>query len=201
LHDTTPLPRPARYAFRAGADAGSRADLEHYVREAFARRHGARVATFMPHLVALRDRGDRLCAVAGYRGAGATRLYLEQYLPAPIEQAIAAATGQAVDRATVVEVGNLAAANCRAARHLAARLPALLLGSGYSWLAFTGTRVIRDLLAGFDAPLVDLGPADPARLGDVLDDWGTYYDSEPRVLAGYLPHGRALAPFAAGFDH
>jgi hypothetical protein len=155
----------------------------------------------MPELVALRDRGDRLCAVAGYRGAATSRLYLEQYLPAPVEQAIAAAAGRPVERAAVVEVGNLAATNCRAARHLAARLPALLLGEGYSWLAFTGTRVIRELLAGFDAPLLDLGPADPAHLGDVLDRWGTYYESEPRVLAGFLPHSRALAPFAGGFDH
>jgi hypothetical protein len=201
LHDTTPLPRGPRYAFRTGSDAGPRADLESYVRDAFLRRHGAKVATFMPHLVALRDRGDRLCAVAGYRGADSARLYLEQYLAAPVEQTIAAAAGRPVERAAIVEVGNLAAVNCRAARHLAAKLPTLLLGAGYSWLVFTGTRVIRELLAGFDAPLLDLGPADPARLGEVLDQWGTYYDSEPRVLAGFLPHGRALAPFAAGFDH
>ena len=181
-------------------DAGPREDLERYVRDAFQRRHGASVASFMPHLVALRDRGDRLCAVAGYRGAAGARLYLEQYLSMPIERAIAAATRQPVDRAAVVEVGNLAATNCRAARHLAARLPALLLDEGYAWLAFTGTRVIRELLAGFEAPLIDLGPADPAKLDAVPDRWGSYYDTEPRVLAGFLPHGRALAAFG-GYDH
>lgn len=193
--------RGPRYRLAIGDAAGSRAELEAYVRAAFLRKHRAHVATFMPVLLALRDRAERLCGVAGYRPAAEGTLYLEQYLDVPVEQALARATGRPVRRTAVVEVGHLAAANCRSARSLAAQMPALLLGAGYEWIVFTGTRVVRDLLAGFDAPLHDLGAADRARLASVADDWGGYYAHDPRVLAGWLPHSRALAPFAGEFDH
>lgn len=179
----------------------TRAELEAYVRTGFARRHGARVATFMPTLVALRDRAERLCGVVGYRAAATERLYLERYLDVPVERALGALTGREIARDSIVEVGNLAAANCRSARHLAAQLPRVLLGARYEWLVFTGTRVVRDILEGFGAPLHDLGAADRSRIGDVADEWGAYYDAEPRVMAGHLPHARVLAPFAGGLDH
>jgi len=39
-----------------------------------------------------------------------------------------------------------------------------------------------------------LGPADPARLGAELSDWGRYYDCRPQVMVGRIPEGyRQLA--------
>jgi len=198
----SPTTRGPRYTLRPGPETGpERAALERYVDAGFHRKHGARIRSFLPVLLELRDRAGRLCAVAGYRPAAAGRLFLEQYLDEPVEAAIARGAGLAVERDAVVEVGNLSALNCRAARELAARLPALLDGAGYRWLTFTGTRVIRELLEGFEAPMLDLGAADHARLSSTDDDWGAYYESQPRVLAGYLPHGRALAAFAGSYDH
>ncbi len=73
---------------RAG-DAG-RADLEAYVRTRFAAKHGAAVRTFMPTLIAFRDRQGELRGVAGIRGADESRLYLEHYLDRPIEERLTA---------------------------------------------------------------------------------------------------------------
>ncbi len=60
-------------------------ELEDYVRAAFLAKHGAVVRSFMPTLLAFRDRDYRLRGVVGIRGAHEERLYLEQYLDRPME--------------------------------------------------------------------------------------------------------------------
>lgn len=168
--------------------------IERFVAERFAAVHGARVGRFMPALLGLQDwRGTLRCAL-GYRPAAGEALFLEQYLDQPIELAIRdACRGDAVpapvERQRIVEVGHLAGRGCRAALHLVAQLPRFLVARGYDWITFTATLRVREVLATFDAPLLDLGPADPARLRLRDDDWGRYYDTQPRVMAGWLPHG------------
>lgn len=192
--DTTPSAALRRFRLmeRSTGEPG-RERLEHFVAETFAQAHGATVQAFMPSMLGLEDGGGRLRCVLGYRGAGADELFLERYLDRPIEQSIARAAGldAAIPRGSIVEVGNLAGRGCRAAMHLVARLPRLLGARGFTWVSFTATTRVRELLAAFDAPLLDLGPADPARLGDGARDWGRYYATRPRVLAGWLPHGLA----------
>jgi hypothetical protein len=173
-----------------------RAGIERFVAERFAAVHGASVRRFMPALLGLQDwRGTLRCAL-GYRPAAAEALFLEQYLDQPVEQAIRRACGGTlpapVERERIVEVGHLAGRGCRAALHLVAQLPRHLVDRGYDWITFTATARVRDVLATFDAPLVDLGPADPARLRLRDDDWGRYYETQPRVMAGWLPYGLRL---------
>jgi hypothetical protein len=189
---------PARPGYRIEerrpGDAG-REQFEAFVAHRFADVHGARVRSFMPALLGMHDAQGALRCALGYRDAGTAGLYLEQYLDVPVEQAITQAliaAGQpapTIDRALVVEVGNLAGRGCRAALHMVARLPRYLLSRGYQWVTFTATSRVRTVLDSFDAPLLDLGPADAARLRSAGDDWGGYYRCEPRVMAGWLPHG------------
>jgi Thermostable hemolysin len=184
------LRRHFRLTERAPGEAG-REPLERFVAAAFERAHGARVQAFMPSLLGLEDWSGTLRCALGLRGAGPERLFLEQYLDRPIEEAIAAGAGllRPVDRGSIVEVGNLAGRGCRAAVYLVAQLPRFLVHRGYTWVTFTATERVRELLAAFDAPLLDLGPADPARLAAGADDWGAYYRTRPRVMAGWLPDG------------
>ncbi len=183
-------------------DDPQRAELEAYVREAFARKHSADVQSFMPTLLAFRDASASLCGVVGLRDARTSSLYLERYLDTPVEQALSAAAGQPVRRDQIIEIGNLAGRNCRAAMRMVAQLPAYLLAQDYRWIVFTATRTVRDILLGFGAPLVELAHADRARVAGGRDDWGTYYETDPRVCAGYLPESRRIAGFAAeGRDH
>ena len=109
-----------------------RGELEAYVRERFAAKHGAEIRTFMPTLVSFRDRQGDLRGVAGLRGAEESRLYLEPYLDRPIERVLTEClSAQPVDRGgsrvvrrdEIVEVGNLAGASCRAAVRMVAQLP------------------------------------------------------------------------------
>jgi hypothetical protein len=190
------VPGRALCLAEAEARAPERAELEAFVRAAFARKHDASVASFMPTLLSFRDASGELRGVIGLRSAEPKPLYLEQYLEQPIEAAIAAATGRLVQRHEVVEVGNLAGANCRAAMRMVAELPSYLLARDYRWIVFTATSAVRSILQGFGAPLVELARADGGRVAGGEDRWGRYYESDPRVLAGYLPASRGIPGFS-----
>ena len=55
-----------------------------------------------------------------------------------------------------------------------------------------------DVMQGFGAPLVELAQADGSRIADGSDRWGSYYEKDPRVLAGYLPASRRVPGFSLG---
>ena len=180
-----------------GRQDADRAALEAYVRTAFNRSHDADVSTFMPTLLAFRDGAGSLRGVLGIRSAADAPLYLENYLDRPVEQAIVAAGYHPVERDEVIEVGNLAAGSCLAAVRMVAQMPVQLMNRGYSWIVFTATSTVHEILMGLGAPLVELGRADPLRVARQGDKWGRYYDNDPRVYAGYLPDSRAIPGFAA----
>ena len=180
-----------------GRQDADRAALEAYVRTAFNRSHDADVSTFMPTLLAFRDGAGSLRGVLGIRSAADAPLYLESYLDRPVEQAIVAAGYHPVDRREVVEVGNLAAGSCLAAVRMVAQMPVQLMNRGYSWIVFTATSTVHEILLGLGAPLVELGRADPLRVARQGDRWGRYYDNDPRVYAGFLPDSRAIPGFVS----
>jgi hypothetical protein len=194
--------RPPGQGYRlepVGVGAPGRADLECYVRDAFAAKHGAAVRSFMPTLLGFHDRGDILRGVAGVRSAGNGPLYLERYLDRRIEDALGAelaARGFApARRVEIAEVGNLAGANCRAVVRMVAHIPAWLTAHRYTWIVFTATGALRQILAGFGAPLVELARADSRRVATQRDEWGRYYETDPRVYAGCLRDADGLAGF------
>lgn len=180
-----------------GRQDADRAALEAYVRTAFNRSHDADVSTFMPTLLAFRDGAGSLRGVLGIRSAADAPLYLENYLDRPVEQAIVAAGYHPVERDEVIEVGNLAAGSCLAAVRMVAQMPVQLMNRGYSWIVFTATSTVHEILMGLGAPLVELGRADPLRVARQGDKWGRYYDNDPRVYAGYLPDSRAIPGFVS----
>jgi hypothetical protein len=192
--------RPLGRALRlASVETGSpeRLELEEFVGAAFKRKHDATVASYLPTLLSFRDPAGALRGVVGLRGAGEHRLYLEQYLEQPVDAAIAAVTGRSVCREQVVEVGNLAGTNCRSAVRMVALLPSHLLAHDFQWIVFTATSAVRGILLGFGAPLIELARADGARVANAGDEWGRYYDTDPRVFAGFLPDSLHIPGFGA----
>lgn len=162
--------------------------LESLIQTAFAREHDAEVHSFMPSLLGLWGASGRPAGAVGYRGAEEGRLFLENYLPEPIEALIATRSARPVERHEIVEVGNLAGVNCRAACHLVAALPPLLLSQGRRWIVFTATDTVRNVLTRLGAPLVELAQAQAAS-APAGDRWGRYYARDPRVMMGFLPDG------------
>ena len=171
-----------------------RDELEKFIAAAFRDQHGAQIGSFMPDLLGMRNVSGELRAVAGYRAAQQERLFLEQYLDQPVEAVLAAKLGRQIERAQIIEIGNLASNGCRQARHLVSLLPRYLLDRGYSWVVFTATSLVRDVLSSVGAGMVELAVADRSRITVGNDMWGAYYRNDPRVMAGYLPDGLHLSP-------
>jgi hypothetical protein len=175
-----------------GRNDARRAEAEAFVRGRFLRSHGAQINTFMPTLLLLTDPGDGLAAVAGFRCALDEPLFLEKYLDAPIEQALSSQTRVRARRAEIIEVGNFAAIDSRRAKILMSFMPVFFLGCSARWIVFTATTAIRGILAVMGGRCIELAGADGACVAGGTDEWGRYYASDPRVMAGYLPSARRV---------
>lgn len=162
-------------------------EVEAFIGGCFAAMHGARIRRFMPTLLALRDPCGLLEAGVGMRHGGEGRLFLEQYLDAPIEQVVARQIEQPVRRTSIVEVGNLAAATPGGARSIITALTDWLMAGGSRWVVFTGARLLVNSFRRMGIPLTPLAAADPRRLEPDGTDWGTYYDANPWVMAIEVP--------------
>jgi hypothetical protein len=164
-----------------------RDSAEAFVRNAYHRVHGARIATFFPNLLLLQGRDGSTKVAAGYRRAGVAPLFLERYLTSPIDVAISARFRVTVRRGDLVEVGNFASTSALQARRFMSELPAHLLKERFVWIAFTATATMRGLLDDIGAPYSMLGTARWCPSPDDVDHWGRYYDDDPRVIVGHLP--------------
>jgi len=162
----------------------SRAEVEAYIRGAFATRYGAKPGELPACLMALRQDSGRLTAAVGLRFAAHTPLFLEQYLDEPVEACLRLA-GE-VERRHIVEIGSLASATPGQVRYLMIALATYLHNAGYRWVVCTATGALRSMLARMGFSPVQLGRADAARLGAGAAAWGSYYDEHPRVIAGPL---------------
>jgi hypothetical protein len=60
---------------------------------------------------------------------------------------------------------------------------------------------VRRLLEELDAPNYELAEARESRVATAPDDWGSYYDQEPRVHAARLRDGLRLPGFRTVIDH
>jgi hypothetical protein len=189
-------PREPRFQLQPIAAAGApREAAERFIAAAFLDKHGARLNGFLPELVGMQSRNGDLRAVAGFRSAATGPLYLEQYLSGPVEQNLSARLGAAVPRSHIVEVGNLAGGGCRYVRHLVSQLPDFLLARGHTWVVFTATSLVRNILDSVGANLIELAVADGRRVAGGPAPWGEYYSRDPRVMAGYLPTSALLSVY------
>lgn len=171
-------------------DAG-RASLEAFIAQAFLEAYGARLSHFCDVLLGCRDGAGKWIAALGYSLAADGPLFLEQYLDVPLEEAIGARAGHPVERAQIVEVGNLAAGHPGAARALIVNMTRLLHGHGLHWVAFTATTSLLNSFTRLRLKPGVLAPADPRRLPDAGQHWGTYYHSQPQVMFGDIRYGYA----------
>jgi len=169
-----------------------RATVEHYIAERFFAAHGARVHDFMPVLLTMGCNGQ-LTAATGIRSAAAQPLFLEQYLPQPVEDAVSQLARQSVARSQLAEIGNLVASQGGSSYLLFMVLTAILDRAGFEWVTFTATPQVRKVLAVLGLQTHVLCAADPARLTQgSAQEWGRYYATAPQVVAGRVPEAMAV---------
>lgn len=163
-----------------------REEVEDFIRHVYAARYGANVRGFAPVLVSLRE-GTQLVAAAGYR-MGSQPLFLERYLDEPVEALLARHGARPQARESIAEVGHLAATRAGEGRRLVLMLGPHLAQHRVEWVVSTLTQELRLLFSRMGVEPLVLGTADPTRLGSTeVEDWGSYYDHRPTVLAGHLP--------------
>ena len=188
----TPRRLPSlRFSLYLPGSAG-RDGVESYIRARFAQRHGAQVTHFLRGLIALGD-GERHCGAVGLASAGDGPLFAETYLDRPVEQLVADATGQHVERREILEIGNLVSTWKGSGLLLFVFLTELVARLGYRWVLFTATHEVEALLGRIGHAPVVLAEADPARLPDRGASWGSYYARGPRVMFGEVPPALAFA--------
>lgn len=176
------------------AYGAERARTEQFIAGRYKRDFGARIEAFMPRLFSLRAAapGGHDAPIEGALGLRSAhgRLFVEQYLDVPIEQAIGAATGERVERSSIVEVGHFAGLRPGTMRAMILLLAERLYREGASWVAFAGTRALRNAFLRMNLEPIALCAAACDRLPEALRGaWGTYYRNDPWVYVGPVDDG------------
>jgi hypothetical protein len=134
-------------------------------------------------------------AALGYRRAGVGRLFLENYLSVPVEEATSAALGRKIERQQIVEIGNFASNNAVAMIELWGEA-ANDLARGNEVAVATLTEPLRRMFERIGLQILVLAPARAECLGSDAHQWGGYYDLNPQVCAGMIAEGqRAISAF------
>lgn len=180
-----------------------RARAEHFIAERYKRDFDARVEAFMPRLFSLcaTAAGGQEAGIEGALGLrnAQGRLFVEQYLDVPIEEAIRTATGQTIERASIVEVGHFAGLRPGTMRTMILLLADRLHREGAAWVSFAGTRALCNAFLRMHLGPIALCPATCDRLPEASRGaWGTYYRNDPWVYVGPVHDGvRALGEIVA----
>ena len=160
-----------------------------FIRQRYHDEYQALLHSYMPRIFVLTDGSGTLLGAVGIRNASES-LFLECYLDQPVETLIANAQRCSVDRRSIIEVGQFAGISPGSTRDMICHLTAYLYRAGYDWVVFTGTRSLRNGFKRLGLAPHDLGAAQPDRLPkDDPNEWGSYYQHQPRVQYGYIPQG------------
>jgi hypothetical protein len=164
----------------------SYAEVQSFIQRVYGQRYGAQIQHWAPQLVSWWIDG-KISAAAGFRSASAAPLFLEHYLPAPVEKCIVTQDTPALQRADIVEVGHLAANQAGAGRRLMLALGGYLAEQSVQWVVATATEELRHLFERMGLAPQVLGQADPSCLSPADQiAWGSYYEHHPMVLAGHV---------------
>jgi len=156
--------------------------LEAYIGQQFESTYGATITEFLPTLSSMECQG-RISAVAGFRRAQENGLFIERYLDEPLEVTLSRLSQTSVSRSDIVEIGNLSATHRGATLLFFVVQIAMLHEAGVKWNVFAATNQVETIISKLNFVSLNLGPADPARLGDDASNWGSYYDTQPTILA------------------
>lgn len=178
--------------------AARREEVERFIAHAYGEAFGARLRRFYASIVVLEDGRERILGAVGARPAARRNLFCEHYLPGRVESMIAEQAGP-VCRDQIVEIGNLAIGRAGVTHVFFTLLGQWLSDFDAQWLVFALTAPLRHMLHRAHVPVLDLAPAKPEHAPDDGNEWGCYYESQPRVCA--VPTVAGLNCFQAFFRH
>jgi hypothetical protein len=166
-----------------------RTAVEGEIRRLYWDRYAARLSSFPDTLVTeLGPSGHVECAAGIHFGSQG--LFSECYLDLPVESILSRRFGCVVWRNRVVEVSNLAAITPGQSLPFVRRVIEFAEMADAEWAIFTATRALRALLQRGGINMIELARAERSRVKNP-NDWGNYYDHDPRVMA--VSHDMAFA--------
>lgn len=160
-----------------------RLHVENFIKEIYQKAYGAEINIHYPFLMSVRDKENNILAALGFRYAELGPLFLEQYLSSPIDNILNA------PRDHIAEIGNLASKGGGASLFLFTALAAYLQAQGQYHAVITGTGIVENRLRLMGIKPKRLAVADPKRLKNQDEDWGSYYETKPNVLCGRIDYG------------
>lgn len=169
--------------------------VEDFIINTYAEAYGAKIGVHYPILMSVRDEAGQILAALGFRYATRGPLFLEQYLSHPIEEILD------TPRSSITEIGNLASSGGGASVFLFAALSAYLDGKNQTHAVITGTNFVEKRLRALGLKPVRLAAANPELLLQKDENWGSYYNTDPHVLAGQVDHGYRSLQKALGASY
>lgn len=166
------------------ASSAARPQLEAFIRATYASVHAADITVSAPFLLAVSHAGLPSAAV-GLTPATPAPLFLEQYLPRPIEAMLEqGGIAAKAERARLIEIGSLAVSNRAQTPLLFTLLAHACQLAGFEWLVFTAIPRVTLLLQQLNCSPVTLAEAKADALPTASHEaWGRYYQHRPHVMA------------------
>lgn len=157
--------------------------VEDFIKEIYKKSYGADITVDYPVLMSVRNADNDILAALGFRYADQHSLFLECYTQQPIENILNC------PRHEIVEIGNLASAGKGASAFLFAALASYLNNKGIRYAAITGTDFLHRHFERVGLNPRKICNADINAVHQDQQNWGSYYDTQPRVLVGSVKTG------------
>lgn len=182
LKQTNITPRlGSKYDFSIDAyqiQDAERSKIAAFIKQGFLNVYEADISVTMPTLLAIKKGAFK--AALGVRSTNQS-LFIEQYLNTSIEQELTA-KGLNVAREHIAEIGHLYTNKSRFALPLLLTAGVALFMNEYRYITFCATSQVRKLVSGAGIDVLDISEANQVKISST-DNWGSYYDTAPRVVA------------------
>jgi hypothetical protein len=155
-----------------------RIDAENFIKQGFSKAYGANISLSMPQILTVKNGNFK--AALGIRSAKEP-LFIEQYLNTPIEQTHALIK-ENIARSNIVEIGSLYSNAIRFTLPLFLVTAVSLFYKNYQYLTFAGTSHVLNILSKAGVEYSTLCDAKKHALTPSSDDWGSYYETSPKVV-------------------
>ncbi len=175
-------------------------DIKSFIENIFYRSYRAKISVNFPKIMALTTKNNKLISAVGVRSAADNRLFIEQYLDKEIEEILSDLTKSKVVRSDIVEIGSLASGQRNAARCLYVALAAYLKNEKYKYAVMTSTEYLQKYFAKAGLKPQIIANADKARLINKEVDWGTYYETNPKVMMMDVANGYQVLNLFLGIE-
>jgi hypothetical protein len=166
----------------------SRNEIEAFIKHGFAKAYDAKISITTPHLLALSNGNYK--AALGIR-SGHKNLFLEQYLSGTIEQQPVFADNN-IKRQDIVEISHLFSNAKRFTIPLFMVTAVSLFYLNYKYLVFSGTEKVIKLIGNAGVSNTLIGNAEHKKIAASTDEWGSYYNTNPKIIAVSLSEVMSL---------